>query len=156
MKHLDKTQQKEWQALTTALETARDALMPHVTKWNDAVEAMGDDPEPETLAERTASELANTDIATVWTNYTDALESVQSFAEGIRDEAQSYYDEKSERWQEGDKGQEYNLFIESWGEVADMDIPELADSTDDVTGELSEPEAVDDGPIQAAQMFPGQ
>lgn len=159
MKNLSGAQQKEWAAITTGLDAARDALMPLVTHWNEVLEEMesdvaeGDDSFD---AEKHWEESDTAAIEAAWTAWTDAMEAVQSFAENIRDEAQSYYDEKSERWQEGEKGEEYNLFIESWSEIADMEIPELSDMIDDVTGEISEPDDSDTTGIPAAQMFPGQ
>ena len=82
------------------------------------------------------------------------------FAQNVRDEAQGYFDDKSERWQEGEKGEEFTLFIESWDEIANIDIPTLRDlfefDGEDGVLTIMHPDAIDDGSVQSAQMFPGQ
>lgn len=82
----------------------------------------------------------------------DLKQAVETFkataerAEAFRDEVatrlREEFDDKSETWQEGEKGQEASAFVESWEsascEVDDMEVPELdldlnGDGNDTVT-----------------------
>lgn len=165
MKNLSKTYQTEWQTITLSLETAETALS---TAIDAAIETVNEITRPvleETEEERVEGlkserrNAAEEALEDLFGEYVEALESAIGFAENIRDEAQSYYDDRSERWQEGDAGQEYLLFIESWDEIANIDVPKLRDLIefdDQGTLEIEHPEATDDGPIPVAQMFPGQ
>ena len=146
MKRLNQEQRNEWERLAQAMERARERLEPLVDQWND----MAEDESPGRATEVSqATEAA-------WNAWASAAEDVKAFADGIRNEAQDYFDERSERWQESEKGEEYSAFIDSWGEVADMDVETLEHAVDDVTYELSQPESVDDGPVAGALMEPGE
>lgn len=43
-----------------------------------------------------------------------AIEALNAFREERNGEAQSYYDDKSERWQESDRGNAYAAFVGEW------------------------------------------
>lgn len=74
--------------------------------------------------------------------YNEALDALKAFAEGIADEHRSAYDDKSETWQNGDRGQAADEFVTAWEGVADTyaevdeisvvepDAPELHDVDD--------------------------
>lgn len=49
----------------------------------------------------------------------DETESVIAQASDHRDDLQAEWDERSERWQEGDKGVEAQDFIDALGEIID-------------------------------------
>jgi uncharacterized protein YukE len=46
--------------------------------------------------------------------YNEAVSDANSLAEDLGAEMQTYFDEKSEKWQQGDKGQEYQEWIYEW------------------------------------------
>lgn len=64
------------------------------------------------------------------TDYNGALSDARDFVERVKDEFTSEYDEKSEKWQEGDKGTAAREWIDSFDNV------ELDDA------ELEEPESL--------------
>lgn len=49
----------------------------------------------------------------------DALASAQMELADLIEEREAYFEEKSEKWQEGDKGDEYQGLTESLQEIAD-------------------------------------
>lgn len=64
----------------------------------------------------------------------DARDSAYNALDDIVNEAQSYYDEKSEKWQEGDNGQQYQEWIgkleearDAVGEEFELDLEEAID-----------------------------
>lgn len=48
-----------------------------------------------------------------------AIDAANAFTEEVHDELESYYDEKSERWQEGEAGQAYADWRDEWDLVLD-------------------------------------
>jgi len=53
---------------------------------------------------------------------------INTFAEEVRQEQSDYFDERSEKWQEGDGGTEYCAWMTEW----EFALDELSDPTDDV------------------------
>ena len=168
MNKLDKASQKEWAAITLTLETAESRLSQAIDSAIETVAAVVRS-EPadgqsvdDCIAEfqKEQQNAAEEALEDLFTEYTDAIEAVIDFAQNVRDEAQGYFDDKSERWQEGEKGEEFTLFIESWNEIANIDIPTLRDlfefDGEDGVLTIMHPDAIDDGSVQSAQMFPGQ
>ncbi len=56
-------------------------------------------------------------------SYNEAIAQASEFKEEVYSEAQEYYDERSEKWQESDKGQSYQEWIDEW--EADLDEIEV-------------------------------
>lgn len=132
MNKLSKDQQKKLEDIRQRWTTARDAL--------DVAQAD-----------------ANEKIAQVQSDLSDKIADLNALVEeanGIREEieadAQSYYDEKSEKWQEGDRGSAYSEWISAWqNEVEEIeevaldtiarveDVPESLLSEDDYPSEPS-------------------
>lgn len=79
--------------------------------------------------------LWNEQIVAAVDAYNEKLIAAREWAQGIADDAQNYIDEKSEKWQEGDKGQQVIAFAESWREFSpeeiELDKPEEL-SLDDI------------------------
>ena len=70
------------------------------------------------------------------------VEEAYNFVEDIHSERQEEYDEKSERWQEGDRGQAASEWLSSW-EDAIADLEQLVDiATPELEIELGDPENV--------------
>lgn len=83
-------------------------------------------------------EAANSALADVRTSveeYNAKLESAKEFVEGIAEAAQEAYDEKSEKWQEGEKGDAASSWID---ELQSADIPEELELT--IPEDIDEPE----------------
>jgi hypothetical protein len=66
--------------------------------------------------------------------YNDAVVEFNTFRQGIEDDMQNYFDEKSEKWQDGDAGQNYQAWIEEWN----TDIDELEEVNMDIPGDADE------------------
>ena len=59
----------------------------------------------------------------------------EAFAEAVHDRMRDEFDDKSERWQEGDAGQEASSFIEEWDGVNVEQFKEVAIVEPEVEGE---------------------
>ena len=55
--------------------------------------------------------------------YKAAVEEAKAFAERIAEEMTNYFDDRSEKWQDGDAGGEYQSWKDEW-ENADLDSVE--------------------------------
>lgn len=56
----------------------------------------------------------------------DAIVKLEGFRQEMRDDMESYYEEKSERWQEGDNGQMYYDWMNAWDqEVTEVESPDV-------------------------------
>ena len=62
------------------------------------------------------------------------LDDIRSRFESVKEDAEAYYDEKSEKWQEGDNGQ---LMDEKIGELDEAinDVESLIEKINVITGE---------------------
>jgi uncharacterized protein YukE len=54
-----------------------------------------------------------------------SIAELKTIAEEIQDELQSEFDERSDRWQEGDKGIAFQEWIDRFGEIQDVDEVEM-------------------------------
>jgi hypothetical protein len=59
-------------------------------------------------------------------NYNLVLLEAGSFVQAIGEDFRAAFDEKSERWQEGEAGQEAESFISEWESFEGSNIPEVA------------------------------
>jgi hypothetical protein len=79
-------------------------------------------------------------------DYNSEVEEAEKFREDIYTEQQEYFEEKSENWQQGERGEEYSSWMESWRdaqfstieidepvelEIPDMDHAQELDSLDE-------------------------
>jgi hypothetical protein len=66
--------------------------------------------------------------------YNQSLGSARNFAYAIAEEARGEFDDKSERWQEGDKGTEADAWIQQWEDASlddvDFEPPEPMEEID--------------------------
>lgn len=68
-------------------------------------------------------------------DYNAILLNVDEWHAGINGDQQNYYDERSEKWQEGEKGQAYEGWKQQWEDIAldeieldepdDFEVPEM-------------------------------
>lgn len=94
------------EALNGAIDAYNEALNEHIEALKDAKEA-----------------------------YNDALAGLREIIEGLHSTADEYMSERSERWQEGENGQEYARWVESMEginelENLDFDMPEALEQPD--------------------------
>ncbi len=56
--------------------------------------------------------------------YNAVLSDARDFCEGIAADQQSFMEEKSEKWQEGDRGQAFQSWLDEWSgvELSDVEI----------------------------------
>jgi hypothetical protein len=66
--------------------------------------------------------------------YNEAIQNLNSFIAETRDEMQMYFDERSDKWQESEKGTYYQDWIDNWDveydEVESFDDVELPEEID--------------------------
>ena len=113
---LSKAESKRRDGLVAEIEIAAGKLSDAVTAFN------------ETLAQaREALEQARD-------AYNDTLEQAREFAEDIASSREAEISERSERWQESEKAQAAQAFVESWQGIdldpVDIDMPEDLESPD--------------------------
>lgn len=60
-------------------------------------------------------------VADAVERYNEALANAREFCEGVASEMESYYDERSEKWQDGDAGSNYSAWKDAWDDAANAD-----------------------------------
>jgi uncharacterized coiled-coil DUF342 family protein len=122
VKTLTKDHKKQREELISKLDNARGELNSAITDFNNAVES------------------AKEPVTEAWTAYNEIVQEANALLEELASDAQNYFDERSEKWQEGDAGEQYNQWIEQFQEEI-CEIDEI-----DFPSELEEPdldEAID-------------
>ncbi|MDR3572299.1 MAG: hypothetical protein P4L50_00420 [Anaerolineaceae bacterium] len=60
--------------------------------------------------------------------YNELVQDANAFMAGVHDEQESFYADRSEAWQEGDAGQNYQCWADEWSnemdEVEDLELPD--------------------------------
>jgi hypothetical protein len=127
MKRLNKTQQNE--------------LSAHI--------AMLADKKIEIEAAWERFELAHGELAEAIGEYNGALTNVIEWRDGIVNEMTDYQGERSDKWQEGDAGQQYQSWIDEWEglELDEVEVPEIPDAP-----EFEHVEALENAPQEADSM----
>jgi hypothetical protein len=130
MKALSKSDEKKKAELVDAIRMANTDLQAAIEEYDKAVTA-------EQAKVKEALKAVNAKI-----------QEAKEWAEGIASEMQEYYDEKSERWQEGDNGQQYSEWKDSYENFSpddlEIEFPEelevvAADAADDLENLPDEP-----------------
>jgi hypothetical protein len=85
----------------------------------------------------TANETIAAALATVVVEverYNEVLGEARELVEDIATDFRGQFDDKSEKWQEGEKGQEVNEFIEQYEHTSfdDLDVPEIEEIAIDI------------------------
>lgn len=109
MRHLSKVQEKERQDHLGNIEDKITGLDAAITAYNDVM-----------AAERFKVDKALADLNAV-------IAEVDEWRDAINIEQQDYFDNKSERWQEGEIGILYNQWKEEWEQElqqVELDLPE--------------------------------
>ena len=68
-----------------------------------------------------------TELDDLAVQYNEKLQEIHELRDEIREEMQTYFDEKSEKWQESDAGQDFQTWIESWEEDVAQEAVESSD-----------------------------
>ena len=87
------------------------------------------------------------------TAYNEAMENAKAFVEEVASRLREVYDGRSEKWQEGDKGQSADAFIQTWEDFSPDEESELDGNVADEFERLPEPtgdEETEDGGWRAA------
>lgn len=105
--------------LTKEMKTTRDALCRII---RDRRTDLDDD--VATFNDGVAALLAVLQVAV--DNYNEATVNMREWLESTRESIQSYVDERSEKWQESDKAQEYQGWIEAYDvELDEFTLPDI-------------------------------
>lgn len=113
---ITKAQIAERDALVTDIRAKADALEAAITAYNDGIEKLA------TALSEAAEE------------YNGALADVQDFVSGVAEDGRAEFEEKSERWQEGEKGQYADAWLQQWESLEledfEFDAPEPVEEID--------------------------
>jgi hypothetical protein len=113
---LSKQQESARDALAARMDAAGEALAQAVARYNEATAALY-------VAVEAATEQANA-----------VLEDARVYAEAVADEIEQAIEEKSERWQESEAGDNYRAWLDEWRGVG------LDDVEADAPAELDAPD----------------
>lgn len=112
----------------------------HITKVKDALKEVTD----AVQAFNAAMKAARGTLQEMAEEYNTAVSEAKDFVNGIGEEWRAEFDEKSEAWQEGDKGQEVIGLIEamenyspeefSFNDIEELEEPSEADALEDLEG----------------------
>jgi chromosome segregation ATPase len=118
---LTKTERTQHDTHVAALREALDTLNQAISDYNEAVAS------------------AHTDLENAAADYNSAMQDAKSFAEDIANERRSKFDDRTEAWQESDRGQSAESFIDAWenfdGEEVEYDTPDTVDEVDDTAAD---------------------
>jgi uncharacterized protein YukE len=122
MKNISKKHREEIEAAQSQYEEAKNAL----------TEALDDATEKIALAISKANEKV--------TLVNSAIERLNNVRQEIADDIQSFIDDKSDAWRDGERGSAYSEWAESWGneieQISEIDeSPDLNISVDDMAEE---------------------
>jgi len=129
MKQFTGTQKKEHAEIIERMQTAKQTLEEAVEACNEKFDAAY---APIELAiNEFNQQLADAyeQVETARAAYLETLEAGTAFIAGVREDAQSYFDDRSEAWQEGEKGEAYQDWINELDDV-NLDAPELDQPTE--------------------------
>jgi len=115
---LGKEQIAQRDAIAVKIQEQREAVDTAVVAFNDAMT------------------VARNELQAALDIYNEALTEAKTFAEDVAQNWENDFEEKSERWQEGEKGEAVREMIEAWQSVdldeAAIDMPDAEVSFDDV------------------------
>lgn len=123
MKRLSKEQKQTHEEILKRLTDAKEALSDAITERNASLKEKHD-AAMQAIEEYNNLITESVDaLESLQNDYNEAREAAQDFMDEVGNSIQDYIDERSEKWQEGDKGQEYVQWKEAWDEqLDDLDI----------------------------------
>lgn len=120
MKRMSKGAEKDLNSAVELLREKKAAIEAAIERFNEEVDKLKDD------------------VNGAVEDYNTAREAALAIVEEVKDSAQSYYDDRTEKWQEGDKGQEYSEWCTALDNVNsdglevefpdDLEAPEMNDA----------------------------
>jgi len=136
----------------------RDRMLDELREARDAVKVAAEDADAEIQksfevlraavdAHNEAVEAAFAPVKEAVDAYNETLDAIRSFYADQESDAQSTFDERSEKWQESDKGQAFQAWIESLGAASvldDLEVPTFDPIEIDDPPEIEVPEDVDE------------
>ena len=125
MKKLSKEQCKQHAAISAALSSAQEDIKSAVEIYNEKVKAL-------------FAEILQPEVDA----FNKAKDDATTFLQEIHGEQESFYDERSEKWQEGDAGSSYQDWMGTW----ELEIEEL---------ELEEPTPFEEPTLDGVDEFEG-
>ena len=124
MTKLTKEQIKRREELAAAIRKQKDVLNEAICDFNDAILA------------------ASSEVTGALADYNDAVKAANAFQQDIASEIDNFISDKSEKWQEGERGEAYTAWKEIWEEeleTFDVDLPNNLDELEeDVADALDE------------------
>lgn len=71
------------------------------------------------------------EVNSIISNYNEVVAEVEEFRDGLVGEMQDYYDERSEKWQDGEKGSAYSDWKNEWeqldtSQADEVEAPDLS------------------------------
>lgn len=125
MKSITKIQSEQLNSFKSALEQKQENLESAIADFN-----------------ADAQELWANLVADKIDDYNKTVVATQNFIDQTREEIQTYYDERSESWQSGERGTSFDEWIDGWDvslEEIDIDSPDGIDLPDfEAVGQLEE------------------
>ena len=122
-------------ALTKALSTERDAITAKASAAHEALTAALD-------VYNGAVADAYAELKAARDAYNDTLAEVRELCEGVGSDLRGAFDERSEKWQESDKGSECDAFVRAWEDFSaedfDIDEPDEVEGPEDVAEAMNE------------------
>lgn len=115
---LGKKDAHKWEKLVEVITESWDAVE---SAYND-YDAAKDDANKAEAAEK--AYLTSVSV------YKLAVEEAESFAQNVTEAMRDYYGEKSEKWQEGERGDAYQSMIDSWESLDGTEVEDLEKSDD--------------------------
>lgn len=115
MKRMTRQQIKERDDLAGKVEEAGTKLNETIGKFNSTLED------------------AKAELEGAQSELNEAINNANAMREQIQGDMESYVDERSEKWQEGDAGNQYQSWIEAWSnelEEVELDLPESLEEID--------------------------
>jgi uncharacterized protein YukE len=126
MKRLSKDHQKQIGELASKLRSIGDNLTAEIEKFNDQLQEM--------------RESIESDL----TDYNEAIDEANQFRDDIHSNMSDYFDERSDKWKEGEAGGSYESWMDQWSnefENAEVTFPDKIELP-----ELSTADQIDDLP----------
>lgn len=130
MTKLSKAQLVDWDAHQQKLTDCRDTLESGLGKFNAAIQGLWEE-----------------HVTPALEAYNEALADASEFTGGIASDIQDYIGERSEAWQNGERGQAFTSWAEEWENItlddvsleppAELDLSDVNDHAEDL-GQLSE------------------
>lgn len=119
MKKLDETDQARMDTLLTELDDTVSDIESAVDAFNVAQQDAYQVLQAAVIEYNEARTRALADVERAYHAHIIKIGEVNGFIQDVHSEMESYYDERSEKWKEGEDGQAYQDWMEQWSYEAD-------------------------------------